>query len=254
MLASIAMAIGSSLKALHEARSRKLATAAAKEAFKNRDLKTELYSCSQDGTIRCWSAKTRECLRVMTLPSPANTLAATGGRLYSSHDDDRFREWNLETCEVRRYFVHNVSGSDGRVCASKDYLYSSRSSPCRQASQIKEFYLETGECTRQFDTCRKVMALCTRQNKLYGNAPQPGDWDQDLTSVHSSVIGEWDLGQEGTGQPARTFVGHKDGVTAIFVTKKRLFTGSEDGTVKEWSLESGDCARTFSGHCPSRRA
>ena len=49
--------------------------------------------------------------------------------------------------------------------------------------------------------------------------------------------------------PARTFVGHTGNVTAIFVTKKRLLTGSHDGTVKEWSLESGECTRTFPGHC-----
>ena len=246
MLASVVMAIGSSLKALHDARSRALATAAAKEAFENRGRSTELYSCSQDGTIRVWDTNTRECLRVMTAPSPVNTLAASGGMLYCSHDDGRCREWSLDTGEVTREFVHGVGENSGRVCASKDYLYSCMVS--ESAHCIKEFSLQTGECTRQFDAGVYVFAMCTRQDKLYASVPNPND--PESSAIDSSAIGEWHLDQgQGAGPPARTFEGHTDQVTAIFATKTRLLTGSEDGTVKEWSLESGKCTRTFPGHC-----
>ncbi|KAJ1556297.1 hypothetical protein HK405_003049 [Cladochytrium tenue] len=50
-----------------------------------------------------------------------------------------------------------------------------------------------------------------------------------------------------TGKCLRTFVGHTRWVRAICVGNGRLFSGSWDDTVREWDLETGSCVRVFEG-------
>ena len=52
---------------------------------------------------------------------------------------------------------------------------------------------------------------------------------------------QWDLG---SGELLGSFEGHDDEINAIYATKKRILTGAQDGTAKEWCLEPG---RMFDG-------
>jgi predicted NACHT family NTPase len=51
-----------------------------------------------------------------------------------------------------------------------------------------------------------------------------------------------------TGECRRTLSGHQDWVTALAVSGEWLFSGSGDETVKQWQIETGECRRTLSGH------
>ena len=46
----------------------------------------------------------------------------------------------------------------------------------------------------------------------------------------------------------RRFGGHSGGVTCMSVVDGSLFTGSEDGTVRAWALDSGNCLQVYQGH------
>lgn len=57
MLLSVIMAVGASLKALHDARARALAAYGADKAYEKRERDSMLYSASQDASIKCWSLR-----------------------------------------------------------------------------------------------------------------------------------------------------------------------------------------------------
>ena len=63
----------------------------------------------------------RLCTQSSTTGSPANSIAACNGMLYSSHDDDVIREWSLETGEELRSFNHR--GSNAVVYGTEKYLF-----------------------------------------------------------------------------------------------------------------------------------
>ncbi len=48
--------------------------------------------------------------------------------------------------------------------------------------------------------------------------------------------------------PAGTRAGHTDAVRALAVANNRLFSGSYDGTVKVWDVDTLACLKTLAGH------
>lgn len=97
---------------------------------------------------------------------------------------------------------------------------------------IKELDLDTGECLRTFSKgfYRNIKVIVAHNNKLY---------------VGSQVIDELDLA---TGKWMRTFEGHSKQITAIVIHGDRLYSGSDDKTIRQWDLDTGACLRTLSEH------
>ena len=62
-----------------------------------------------------------------------------------------------------------------------------------------------------------------------------------LPHASARSVCQWDLG---SGELLGSFEGHDDEINAIYATKKRILTGAQDGTAKEWCLEPG---RMFDG-------
>src|SRR5258707_980286 len=57
-------------------------------------------------------------------------------------------------------------------------------------------------------------------------------------------------------KPSVLLAGHSDGIhaAAFLPDGKRLVSASHDGTVKLWSIETGECLHTFAGHEKAVRA
>jgi WD40 repeat protein len=80
---------------------------------------------------------------------------------------------------------------------------------------------------------------------------------QDLVSS-LAVSGEWLFSgshdgtvkqwETNTGQCLKTFSGYQVAVTSISVSRKWLFSGGSDKTVKQWEIGKGYCLHTFHGH------
>ena len=62
-----------------------------------------------------------------------------------------------------------------------------------------------------------------------------------LPHASARSVCQWDLS---SGELLGSFEGHDDEINAIYATKKRILTGAQDGTAKEWCLEPG---RMFDG-------
>eukprot|EP00929_Paragymnodinium_shiwhaense_P019367 TRINITY_DN13233_c0_g2_i2.p1 TRINITY_DN13233_c0_g2~~TRINITY_DN13233_c0_g2_i2.p1 ORF type:complete len:766 (+),score=77.04 TRINITY_DN13233_c0_g2_i2:129-2300(+) len=234
MLISVCMAVGSSLKALYDARNRHLAAAGLEEKFENRERDLMVYSCSQDGTIRCWDVQAGNCSTVIDCGNPANCVAASRGMLFSSHDDGKVREWSPETKQVTRTFDH--PGGNAIVLSTADRLYTwavGGGDPV-----YKVWSLETGESLRDFPGANTFKAsIFVKDDNFFCTSHEA-----------QAAVARWSLA---TGDFIKEYSGHRRPINALFATSKRLLTGSQDGTVKEWSLSTDECTRTFDDHTRS---
>lgn len=275
MLLSVIMAVCASLKAMHDARARALAAAGADEEYNRRERDFMIYSGSQDATIKCWNAswfatsstystvcqnvastcvnllalilllrsfkcilrqdhtikvKDGVCMKSIYAGSPANTVAASNGMLYTSHDNDVIREWSLETGEEVRTFYHE--GGNAVVLSTTKYLFSWAMGP---RCVYKMWSLESGECLQEFPAPDMFKAtLAVRGEFLFATSAED-----------DSAVSQWNLT---SGELMNTFGGHTDEINALVATPKRLLTGSQDGTAKEWSLVTNKCTRSFADH------
>lgn len=230
MLLSVIMAVCASLKAMHDARARALAAAGADEEYNRRERDFMIYSGSQDATIKCWNVKDGVCMKSIYAGSPANTVAASNGMLYTSHDNDVIREWSLETGEEVRTFYHE--GGNAVVLSTTKYLFSWAMGP---RCVYKMWSLESGECLQEFPAPDMFKAtLAVRGEFLFATSAED-----------DSAVSQWNLT---SGELMNTFGGHTDEINALVATPKRLLTGSQDGTAKEWSLVTNKCTRSFADH------
>lgn len=230
MLASVVMGVLSSAKALHDAISRALVivTAGAEEDFQNRERSYEIYSGSQDGTIRCWDVRTGDCAREIDLDTPANCLGVTGTRLLSSHDDGRLREWSREDGSLVRTLEHPGGNMVVFVTAAMAYSFTG------VGGKVKEWDLSTGQVVREYEASREAVRIFVHERNLYVPGP-----------VSATDVAQYSLD---TGELRHSYKGHRDGINALFATPNRLLSGSQDGTVREWSLAAKECTRTFDDH------
>ncbi|CAJ1337936.1 unnamed protein product [Effrenium voratum] len=234
MLLSVIMAVGASLKALHDARARALAAYGADKAYEKRERDSMLYSASQDASIKCWNMKDGVCTRTIRTDSAANTIAASRGMLYSSHDHGLIHEWSLETGKAGRTFSHN--GVNGAVFVTSQYLFTWACEVNGTETSYKMWSLDSAQCLKKFDGPSEEPAFMFAKGTHFF-ATSPGD---------ASAVALWDVT---SGELRVTFSGHSSAINGLFATSRRLFSGSSDGSVREWALDStptrvfGDNAR-----------
>jgi len=219
MLLSVMMAVSASLKALYDARARALAAAGAGEEYDNRERDYIIYSCSQDGTIKSWNIKEGCCVKTIVADSPANTVAATRGMLYSSHDVGEMLEWSLETGDRSRTFQH--TGANGELVATVDFLFTwaveddTLEMDETAKTTYKMWSLDSGDCIREFMGPRTdEVRLFVKGDNFFATAPED-----------DSAVAHWNIH---SGERLGTFVGHGARINAIFATHKRLVTGSSE--------------------------
>eukprot|EP00435_Cladocopium_sp_Y103_P057601 s622_g19.t2 len=315
MLISVVIAISASLKALYDAWNRGLAAAGLDQEYEQRERDFMLCSSSRDSTIRCWNVKDGLETRSITTDSPANSIAACNGMLYSSHDDDVIREWSLETGEELRSFDHR--GGNAVLFGTEKYLVTWATPGCGHQCVYKVWSLPSGECEHEFPAPNVHKAcMFVRGDMFFATSPYSREsvceWDlstgEELASFgHDGEINaiyattkriftgatdatakEWCLETKEctrtfgdhfsgplaplivnaekmyhasdkknkeinewslqTGQRLRRFSGHEEPVLSLVMLDQKLYSSSEDMTIKQWSLDTAKCEQTFKGH------
>jgi eukaryotic-like serine/threonine-protein kinase len=96
-------------------------------------------------------------------------------------------------------------------------------------------------------TFQEVLSIQRRAGHIYGLAFSRDGRGLAMCDRSSSNFSLLDLA---TGQPMRTFVGHRDGVYALAYSPDGRFlaSGGEDGVIKIWGAATGRELRTFRGH------
>jgi WD40 repeat protein len=241
-----------------------------------------LYSGSADRTIKQWSVAQQRCLQtfrghqngVMAL-----ALAEHGGGqvLYSGSGDNTIKEWSVTTGQCLRTFLGHLDGvwvlalsADGTTLysGSEDLL-------------IKHWDLSTGEVVRTLrGHTRALTGLVLSGNSLISSSADGTlrAWDYSSDATNCAGLQLWS-GPEGVGAMVRSadgltvFAGWNNGVIAQIciatTTRVRGFThghyvhiralalsadgstlcsGDSGRTIKQWSVSSGRCLRTWQEH------
>jgi len=153
-----------------------------------------------------------------------------GVHVLSSARDQCVRLWEIESGKlVRRYTVPGCSDMWGIrfLKKGKEFLAASSS------NDVFRFEVETG----------KVLQRYSHSGTAYRLAVLPDEKSFVGTDGKNTAV----LWETATGKKLRTFSGHtKDVYTAIVVNGgKTLITGSEDKSIKQWNIETGECLKTI---------
>jgi WD40 repeat protein len=239
---------------------------------------SRVASASVDGSVTVWDARTAQV--VLDLPNralDAFTVAYSpdGRFLASAGRGNRVTVWDATTGRERlRYQRHSSSvtrlvySPDGVRLASLDGRGELR---IWEPSGGKD--LATLQCPglglalawspdgrrvaagngsgllKVWDaqTFQEVLSIHRRTGHIYGLAFSRDARGLAMCDRSSSNVSLLDLA---TGQPTRTFVGHRAGVYALAYSRDGRFlaSGGEDGIIKIWEAATGRELRTFRGH------
>ena len=104
-------------------------------------------------------------------------------------------------------------------------------------SQIRLWSLNRKESCIQLSSPDKILSLSFRPDSAHHFA---------VCSI-DSCIHTFDIRQP--NKPLSTLTGHSKSVFKLaFMGRKHLISASIDGSLKQWSFETGECIRTYRGH------
>lgn len=195
-----------------------------------------LASSGDDRTIRLWSARTGQCLKVLTGHSDLVRSVQFGSshrQLISGSDDCTVKLWDTDrgVCtgtlvgHTRR--VRSVAFSPDQQCLAS----------AGSDRTIRLWDVETGEC--RIIPEEHTLRIWTVAFSPDGKTLVSGSGD--------NTVKVWDLN---TGKCRQTIMGHTEAVlsTLICPDGKTVISSSEDQTVKVWDIQTGKCLHTLEGH------
>jgi WD40 repeat protein len=198
-------------------------------------------TAQSDHTVRIWSTKTGDCLKVLkghTNLVAAIALSLNGREAASGSDDRTVRTWdlnsgkNLLTLKGHTESVTAVSYSpDGNTLASGSW-----------DNTLRLWRLPDGY---------PIKTLKGHDDKV-----SSVDFINNEHIVSAGFDGVVRMWEASTGRLLRELKGHKDKVTCLSVSAKRelLLTGSMDGTARLWDAKTGNCIKVIEVHESGMRA
>ena len=231
-----------------------------------------------DHTIRLWSTKTGDCLKVLrghTNLVASVCFSASGREAASGSDDRSVRIWDLNSgknLSVLKGHMDNVStvaySPDGSLLLSGSWDGTLRLWRHPQGGLLKTLkgpgdkitsaaFVEGTErivsagfdgVLRMWDVSsgRILRELKGHKDKVMSQAVSP-NFDVLLSGSADGTARLWDTK---TGTAIRVLQVDESGVrTVAFSPDQRfLITGSQDGVLRIWNVERGDLLREFQGH------
>jgi len=196
-------------------------------------------SASADGTLKLWDLRRGHKLETLKGHSDWVTDVAVtpdGRRAVSASWDHTLRVWDL----AHGAKLRTLKGHSARVRAVALTPDGSRAISASLDGALRLWDLESGEA---------LAALADQGGALTAVAVTPDG--RCLVCALDDALKVWDLstlGAEGAdGAPRATLVGHQAVISCLAVTAdgRRVISGSWDGALKAWDLDSGACLATF---------
>ena len=215
-------------------------------------------SSHEDNTIRVWDLETGASLRTLTGHSDwveAVAVSADGRHAVSGSHDSTVRVWDLDTGTP----VHILTGHDGWVNAVAVSTDGRRAASASFDGTVRVWDLETGELvlgplSSHGSTVNAVMVSADGRRAVAGTGDGMVEvWD--LTSrkpvlTASQQLRLWLLRRSLRRGRGRLRLRQWRGVDAFAVSAdgRRAVSGSEEGTVRVWNLDTGERLHSLTGH------
>ena len=203
-------------------------------------------SAAADNTVRIWDPSSGSCLTTIESPSPVNDISFSPDRRYlaTACHDMAVRIWTVEDGQA----VHTLSGhTDPVVCVNYSPDGDSLISGTAPKPSLKVWNAETGEEQSEFtDLIASSAGLEGEDNSGVRDVVFSPD-GATLAIANADLVRLLDAA---THKELRTFAGHVGGIHAVaFSSDGRLLaSGSSDGTVKVWDVETSANRRTLPWH------
>lgn len=224
------------------------------------------------GTAKLWDAETGALIRKLGLPGEFlhSVLFTPDGRsALTAGDDGAAKLWDLATGRRTKVF----SGAPSRIESLALSRDGARLAFAAGGPDIWVFDANSGLIIQQFTGGGPWSAVAFTpdgRSVLSGGADSLTVWDlasgKDTLSIKGAagravvpVGGRFFIScgggntarvwKAGSGEPARSLIGHLDAVAAAAVSTdgKWVVTGSDDHTARLWNAATGEAARTFGG-------
>jgi WD40 repeat protein len=203
-----------------------------------------IASGSKDSTTKLWKTSTGKLLQTLSGHSGSVTSIAfspAGETIVSGSNDGSLKRWRLDsgemspiTREVQEEIVAIASGPDDQRVLAAD-------------KKGRLWFIELTPDGKEHLVCHTDFIDDVRVSQgLNGRYAL-------LTSEVKTTILLVDLA---TGQPARSFVGHKKAVLSAALSPDEAFlvSGGKDRAIHLWRVSSGELVRTLRAHTADVRA
>jgi WD40 repeat protein len=185
----------------------------------------QLFSGSDDHTIRMWDIKTQQCLKVFAGHQGAvDCIAVASENLFSGSIDRTIRMWNTKTGECLKVFEGHKLKVNCIIIEGNKLISSSHD------RTIRMWDIGTGVCLRTLGEKSCVTSLVVIDGKLCS------------TGLGFEIV-IWDLE---TGLRLRNFEEHRMPATRLTSADGKLYScGPVEYVIKCWDLKEGRCVETI---------
>ncbi|CAL1542800.1 unnamed protein product [Lymnaea stagnalis] len=191
----------------------------------------KVLSGSYDTSVRCWSLKDGECLKILRgHQDTVMVIVVHGDVVATGAKDNHCKIWNLQTGKCQKTFKHQATVL--AVALSQDICISG----C-EAGKVKVWELVSGNLIKT----------------LTGHHEPVTGIKFDRWHIVTGSKDGYVLGWSAVGSHSRCIAAlrHPKEVLCLEFTYLRVITGSADGRVRIWNLITGQCCRIMRGNSRS---
>ncbi len=191
----------------------------------------KLFSASTGNMIKIWDVKTGAWIADLKgHKDGVSSLLYVNGTLISSSFDQTIRFWDVKKAACTKSLAGHNPGFTS-LCHANDRLFLGD-----YEGNILSFVFKTSEAENlpKMDM-DEITCLAFGNSRLY-----IGSWG-------GTAIKIFDIDTRKYLQP---LLGHDKSVTSLVFSEGKLISGSIDGTIKIWDVESGECLHTFKEESP----
>jgi WD40 repeat protein len=201
-----------------------------------------LATGSDDKMIRLWSAKTEivECIgRLEGHDDYITSVTILDNYLISTSADKTIRKWLLSACECLIVFFGHES-TVNKITYSSDYIFS-----ISYDKKVKCWDFDSGECVRTFTG---------HKNNINSILFISGERDAAGFVITHKISDKRRLANKKSKLPPLKGMTNNRNKEEYEEEYKEngcqdiIITGSLDSLAKSWSVETGKCIHTFTGH------